>query len=101
MGRSFSRIPYGHSACAATLAADSSIHIPIVTYAGASYWLDLQPVPDTPDWTIAAADTVTDTSVFNGCTPSSLSNDFEFLHIPSLMAGNVSYVVDFQYSSGE
>ena len=65
------------SACAATLGDDLSIHIPIVTYASTSYWADMQPVPDTLDWAIAAAGKVTNKSVYNGCTPSSLSNDFK------------------------
>ena len=87
------------SNCTATVADDFSVHVPVVFYGGAYYWLDVQNVPNTFDFTGTAVGTVVDASKYAACAPSVLRDDFT-MHIPAVTFAGASYWADVQYDGG-
>lgn len=89
--------------CLATISIDTSpaaisIHIPVVTYAGAKYRLDLKmDASGTMAITKISAIVSKNTDPFATCAPSTLSSDFK-LHIPVLLYAGVSFWLDLQWN---
>lgn len=83
--------------CAATISSSLVIHIPILTYSNANYWVDLQFNSANSTLTLANAGMVSDTSSYSNCTPSTLSADFK-LHIPALIYAGITYQMDLQWN---
>ena len=84
------------SFCAATLDPDLSIHVPYLSFAANYFWADFSYVPDTLNFNLVNYGSVTDATVFDGCTPATLSYTL-LLHIPNLMFGESSYWLDLQF----
>lgn len=89
----------GNSTCAAILSNDYSLSVPIVIYAGQSYWADFQYVPNTTDFTLTSAGLISDTSPFSACTPATLSPDYA-LKIPVVIFNSGAYWADLRYNDG-
>lgn len=84
--------------CSATLAG-GVLHVPIITYGGASYWADLQQSSSGSSFAVSNSGAVTDTSPYSSCLPATLSSSWQ-LHVPEIIYGGVSYRADFQYENG-
>lgn len=85
--------------CAAVIILPNLVvHVPIITFSGSSYWIDITYNPADSTLVLTNAGIVNDVSPYSNCTPSTLSSDFK-LHIPvALLKGN-SYWINLQYSS--
>ncbi|MGD1074700.1 MAG: hypothetical protein ABR903_01270 [Thermodesulfovibrionales bacterium] len=84
--------------CAAILSTNFLLHDPIILYNDQAYWADFQYTEDL-DFALIDAGLVANTSFYNSCAPSTLSNGFK-LHMPEVNWNGVSYIADFQYSGG-
>lgn len=84
--------------CTATVSSSLVVHIPIVTYSGYNFWVDLQYNSNDSTLTFANYGAISDISPYSNCTASTLSSDFK-LHIPDLLIGSNSYWLDLQYGS--
>lgn len=83
--------------CAATLSDDlSTLDLPIMTYAGQPFSVDLSFVPGTANLTVSNIGIPTDTDPFNSCTPATLSDDLT-LQIPFFIFGGTSYWTELTY----
>lgn len=89
----------GQSRCAAALASDLSLHLPILSYSGSAFWADFSYVPNTASFNLTNAGLVTDTAPFAGCSPATLSSDFK-MHVPAVTFNSVFYWLDMIYSQG-
>lgn len=93
--RTFQYVASTGNACAATYSSSLLLRIPILTYSGAYYWADLQNV-GASRFVVRDYGIVTSTSTYSGCTPATLSADWQ-LHVPAIDYDGVSYRADFQY----
>jgi hypothetical protein len=87
--------------CAATLQMDDCgffIHIPVISYNGANYWLEIRYM-NTLDFEVSTAGAVADMSQYASCASSVLNSDLS-VHVPALEAFGASYKVDFRYGGG-
>lgn len=82
--------------CTAVLSSSLKLQVPIITYAGQSYWADFQYTQNTPDFILSNSGLITDTSTYSICTPSTLSSGYK-LHVPALNYNGQSYWADLQY----
>lgn len=85
------------SPCSASLSPDLNLHIPIVNFNQASYWVDFSYVPSTANFKITNSGVIMDASPYSSCAPGTLSADLK-LHIPALTFGNSSYWADLRYA---
>jgi hypothetical protein len=85
------------SPCDAALSSTFSLHVPVLTFYDQYFWADFEYVPNTLNFNLTNAGLVTDTSLYSGCSPSTLSSDFA-LHIPAVTFYNNSYWLDMIYS---
>lgn len=83
--------------CAASVSSGLVVNIPIITYSGSNYWLDLQYNSSDSTLTFAGADAVSDASSYGNCTASTLSSDFK-LYIPVVMIGSASYWLNLEWT---
>ncbi|MFZ2198777.1 MAG: DUF1566 domain-containing protein [Thermodesulfovibrionales bacterium] len=89
----------GTNNCAATLNPnDLSMHIPVLDFAGSSYWLDFNYVAGL-DFAMASVGWLTDTTPYSNCAHSTLSETNLDIHVPTLMFSGYSFWVDFMYQS--
>lgn len=85
--------------CVATLSSSAKLHLPVLTFGGQYFWLDLQYVTDTLDFTLIDYGEISVPANFSSCSSSNLAADLS-LHIPVLFYNDVSYWADFQYQQG-
>jgi subtilase family serine protease len=90
---------YQQPNCAATLSGNFTLSVPILTYAGQTYWADFQYVPNTMDFALTNAGLVADADQFSSCAPATLSTSLQ-LQIPAIIFNGISYWGDFQYDQG-
>lgn len=84
--------------CSATLFNSLKLYVPVLTYNGAAYWVDLQ-YSSGSSFTFSNAGAVADITPYSGCTASTLSTGFK-LHLPVITYNRTSYWVDLQYADG-
>lgn len=82
--------------CAATLASDLILHVPVATYNGQFYSGDFQWDGGT-GIALTNATPLADTSAFSSCTPATVSSDLG-IHIPVVMYNGISYWADLQHT---
>lgn len=85
--------------CAATLSGNTRLHIPVLTFGSQYFWLDLQYVTNTLDFTLTDYGEITVPANFSSCPSSTLSTDMS-LQIPVLFYNDLSYWADFLYKQG-
>ena len=87
------------SLCAASVSVspDLTVHLPITTYSGSNYWLDLQYNSAYATFVLTNAGIVNDVSPYSNCAVSSLSSDF-MLHVPEILIDGGSYWAYLQFN---
>lgn len=88
-----------NSNCAISLSSDLKLHVPILAFNGQSYTTDFQYIQGTSDIALTNYKGLTDVSLYNNCTPASLSKGLK-LHMPTLVFNGASYWADFQFKEG-
>ncbi|MDD1749214.1 MAG: hypothetical protein LUO89_04995 [Methanothrix sp.] len=87
------------SLCAASVSVspDLAVHLPITTYSGSNYWLDLQYNSAYATFVLTNAGIVNDVSPYSNCAAASLSSDF-MLHVPEILIDGGSYWAYLQFN---
>lgn len=89
--------------CAASSSGNLTVFVPVLAFNGASYWVDLQYIPESAETLFRLTDfgQLSDSSPFAGCNAATLSSFSPFvLHVPDLRIGDASYRVDLEYMGG-
>lgn len=85
------------SLCAASVSPSLAMHLPITTYNGSNYWVDLQYNSADATLVLTNAGIVNDARPYSNCAASSLSSDF-LLHVPDVWLDGGSYWAYLQYN---
>jgi len=85
----------GTNNCAATFnLSDLTVHIPVIDFAGFSYWADFAYVTDL-DFALVNAGWLADSTPYSSCAHATLSEVTLDIHVPTLMLVGYSFWVDF------